>query len=271
MDNPVLVVIGTGGIGVAIARRVGSGKNVLLADASEIALNRTAETLEIEGHRVTRRLVDVSSPESVKDLAGTAAALGQVLQVAHTAGLSPMQASASEILNVDLFGVALVLEEFGTLVAAGGSGVVISSMAGHFASGFSPEQERDLFSTPAAELLMLPFLSEIDDPGMAYVTAKRVNHLRVQAASADWGKRGARLNSISPGIISTSMGRQELSSENGRVMRAMIESSPSRRVGTPDDIASAASFLLGPGSGFITGTDLLVDGGVVASVRAGGG
>jgi NAD(P)-dependent dehydrogenase (short-subunit alcohol dehydrogenase family) len=269
MQNRVLAVIGAGGMGQAIARRMGSGNTVLLADAREDILRSVGETLQNEGHNVITRLVDVSSPGSVRDLAGTAASLGQVAQIAHTAGLSPVQAPALAILKVDLLGVALVLDEFGTVVAEGGAGVVISSMAGHFAPPFSPEQERALSSIAAAELLSLPFLSQIDDPGAAYAVAKRANHLRIQGASARWGDNGARVNSISPGIISTSMGRQELSSEHGELMRAMIESSPARRVGTPDDIASAAAFLLGPQSSFVTGTDLLVDGGAVAAARTG--
>ncbi|HEX4864692.1 MAG TPA: SDR family oxidoreductase [Acidimicrobiales bacterium] len=267
MQSRVLVVIGAGGMGQAIARRVGSGNTVLLADVREDTLLTVGEALQNEGQNVITRLVDVSSPESVRDLAGTAATLGQVGQIAHTAGLSPVQASVPAILKVDLLGVALVLDEFGRVVADGGSGVVISSMAGHFAPPFSPELERAFSSTPPEEILSLPFLSEIDDPGTAYAIAKRANVLRVQAASTPWGKKGARVNSVSPGIISTAMGRQELSSENGQVMRTMIESSPSGRVGTPDDIASAAAFLLGAESSFITGTDLLVDGGVVASFR----
>lgn len=269
MQNRVLAVVGAGGMGQAIARRMGSGNTILLADIREDILRSVGEVLQSEGHRVITRQVDVSSAESVRELAGTAASLGQVAQIAHTAGLSPMQATALAILKVDLLGVALVLDEFAGVVAEGGAGVVISSMAGHFAPPFSPEQEQALSSTDAAELLSLPFLSQIEDPGAAYAAAKRANHLRVQAASARWAENGARVNSISPGIISTSMGRQELSSEHGQLMRAMIESSPARRVGTPDDIASAAAFLLGPQSGFITGADLLVDGGVVAASRAG--
>lgn len=269
MRNRVLVVIGAGGMGQAIARRMGSGHTVLLADVREDILQSVGETLQNEGHKVITRLVDVSSPESVRDLAETAASLGLVAQIAHTAGLSPVQAPALAILKVDLLGVALVLDEFGRVVAEGGAGVVISSMAGHFAPPFSPEQEQALTSTAPEELLSVAFLSQIDDPGAAYAVAKRANHLRVQAASARWGENGARVNSISPGIISTSMGRQELASEHGQLMSAMVESSPARRIGTPDDIASAAAFLLGPQASFITGTDLLVDGGAVAAARGG--
>ena len=267
----VLVVIGAGGMGQVIARRLGPGKAVVLADLDEAVLRAAARALTDDGHDVTTRRVDVSSRRSVAELAGTAAAMGEVVQVVHTAGLSPAQAPAAAILAVDLLGVALVLEEFGKVVTSGGSGVVIASMAGHMTAPFTPEQEAQLATTPTDELLGLDFVSpeQVTDAGTAYALAKRANVLRVQAASAPWGERGARINSISPGIISTSMGKQELDSAVGQFMRAMITASATGRLGTPDDIAAAAVFLLGPDASFITGTDLLVDGGVVAAVRAG--
>lgn len=269
MDKDVVVVIGVGGMGQAIARRVGSGRRVLLADFNEATLGAAADLLRGEGHDVAVQTVDVGDPGSVASLAEAAAALGRVARVAHTAGLSPEQATAEAILRVDLLGVALVLEEFARVVAPGGAGVVIASMAGHLVPGLSPEQEKAITTTPARELLALPFLAPgaVGDPGTAYGLAKRANALQVQAAALAWGERAARINSISPGVISTPMGQQELAGESGERMRAMIDMSPTKRVGTPDDIAAAAAFLLDPQAGFITGTDLLVDGGVVAAVR----
>jgi NAD(P)-dependent dehydrogenase (short-subunit alcohol dehydrogenase family) len=157
------------------------------------------------------------------------------------------------------------------VVAPGGAGVVIASMAGHLAGSLPPDQEEALMKRPADELLGLPFLqpAAIPNPGVAYTIAKRANLLRVMAASATWGQRGARINSISPGVISTPMGQQELASPSGQMMRAMIATSGTGRMGTPNDIAEAAAFLLGSGSSFITGSDLLVDGGVIAAVRSG--
>jgi NAD(P)-dependent dehydrogenase (short-subunit alcohol dehydrogenase family) len=265
----VLTVIGVGGMGQAIARRLGSGKTVLLADNNEAVLAPLAKALSADGHQVDSRGVDISSPESVRALAEHAASLGAVTQVAHTAGLSPSQASAEAILAVDLLGTALVLSEFGEVVAPGGAGVVIASMAGHMFPPLTSEQEKALAHNPPAELLQLDFVSGITDPNFAYPIAKQANHIRVRAASAQWGRRGARINSISPGIISTPMGQQELASPVGDGMRAMIAASATGRVGTPDDIASAAAFLLGPDASFITGTDLLVDGGVIAAMKAG--
>ncbi|HEX9031164.1 MAG TPA: SDR family oxidoreductase [Streptosporangiaceae bacterium] len=271
MDGDVLVVVGTGGMGRAIAGRQGAGRKVLLADFDEAILRAAADSLEGDGHTVTTAHVDVSSPESVTALAETATALGSVAQVVHTAGLSPVQAPAAAILKVDLLGVALMLEVFGGVIAPGGAGVVIASMAAYMAAPLPAEQEAALAQTPARELLRLPFASPeaVTDPGMAYGLAKRANHLRVQAASVSWGERGARVNSISPGIISTPMSQQELGSASGQIMRAMLGASAAGRIGTPGDIAAAAAFLLGPESSFITGADLLVDGGVVAALRAG--
>jgi NAD(P)-dependent dehydrogenase (short-subunit alcohol dehydrogenase family) len=267
----VLTIIGVGGMGHAIARRLGSGKTVLLADNNDAALASAAESLSADGHQVEAQVVDVASAESVHGLAEHAATLGSVTQVAHTAGLSPSQASAEAILAVDLLGVALVLEEFGEVVAPGGAGVVIASMAGHMFPPLTAEQEHALAHTLARELLQLEFVSpqKITEPGFAYGVAKQANHIRVRAASAHWGRRGARVNSISPGIISTPMGQQELASPVGDGMRAMIAASAAGRMGTPDDIAAATAFLLGPDASFITGTDLLVDGGVIAAARAG--
>jgi NAD(P)-dependent dehydrogenase (short-subunit alcohol dehydrogenase family) len=270
MDRDVAVVIGSGGMGIAIARRIGGGRRLLLADVSATVLAAAAEQLTSDGHDVTTRVVDVSDQTSVASLAAAAAALGRVTHVAHTAGLSPVQAPVAAILRVDLVGVAYVLDAFAGVVAPGGAGVVIASMAGHMAGALPPEMEAALASTPAAHLLALPFLTPeaVPNAGAAYTIAKRANALRVQAAAGAWGSRGARINTISPGVISTSMGQQELDGASGEQMRGMIAMSGMGRIGTPDDIADAAGFLLGPGASFITGTDLLVDGGVIAAIRS---
>lgn len=272
MGREVVVVVGVGGMGESIARRQGPGKTLLLADFRAESLERTAEALREDGYEVNTHVVDVSSRESVASLAGAAAAAGTVTQVAHTAGLSPAQAPADAILRVDLLGVALVLDAFAEVISSGGTGVVIASMAGTIAApGFPTEVEAALRLTPTDELLALPLWKSpsFANPGAAYSAAKRANQLRVQAASVTWGARGARINSISPGVISTSMGQQELDSGSGPQMRAMVQASGLGRAGTSEEIARAVEFLLGPESSFITGTDLLVDGGVVAAIRSG--
>lgn len=270
--NDVLVVIGTGGMGRAIARRLGGGCTVVLADINEEILDETAEELIRDGHHVVKRSVDVSSHSAVAGLARLAAESGRVTKVVHTSGLSPAQASAEKVLAVDLVGVAITLEEFGRVIETGGSGVVIASMAAHMYPPFEPDLERALAITPADDLLGLDACSpgRITSSQLAYPFAKRANLVRVAAAATTWGKRGARINSISPGVISTAMGGRELAGESGQFMRQMIKASGTGRIGTPDDIAAATEFLLGPSASFLTGIDLLVDGGVIAALRTGG-
>jgi NAD(P)-dependent dehydrogenase (short-subunit alcohol dehydrogenase family) len=260
------VVIGVGGMGEAVARRQGPGRHLLLADANGASLESVAASLKDDGYDVSAQLVDVGSRASVQELADSAAAAGALTQLVHTAGLSPMQASTEAILRVDLYGAALVMEVFGDLIAVGGAGVVIASMAGHLLGPLPAEQEKALMATPTDDLLSLDFVNGIAEPGLAYSIAKNANMLRVKAESLRWGRRRGRLNSISPGVISTPMGRQELDGDHGAGMRAMVGASGTGRVGTPADIVNATAFLLGPESSFITGTDLLVDGGVVAAV-----
>lgn len=272
MARDVAVVIGVGGMGQAIARRIGSGRTIVLADFNESTLGSVAEELRGAGHDVHAVTVDVAKRESVAALADSAAELGRVTHVAHTAGLSPMQASTAAILDVDLLGVALVLDEFARVIAPGGAGVVISSMSAYFSAGSLPaEANAALAATPTDELLALPLVGQLPNAGAAYAIAKRANQLRVERASVAWGERGARINSISPGVISTPMGREELDGESGTQMRGMVQASAAKRLGTPDDIAEAAAFLLdSTRASYISGTDLLVDGGTVAGVAASG-
>jgi NAD(P)-dependent dehydrogenase (short-subunit alcohol dehydrogenase family) len=271
MQKDVVVIIGAGGIGAAIARRQGFGKTLLLADFNDKTLQSAAEDLRGASYAVETHIVDVSSRESVRSLAQFAATLGKVMQVINTAGLSPNMAPVDRLLAVDLYGTAVVFEEFEHVIAPGGAGLVISSMAGHMMPALPPAQDHALAYTPADELLALPFLQPDAVPNtlVAYMLAKRGNNLRVQAAAMTWGARGARVNAISPGIIVTPLARHELESEIGDMYRTMVQASAVKRMAPPDEIAAAASFLLGPDAGFITGSDLLIDGGVIAAMRAG--
>ena len=269
MSNDVLVIIGVGGMGVSVARRCGAGRTIVLADINAEGLAATAAALTDDGHQVLTQEVDVTSRGSLAAVAEAAKRAGRVTSVVHTAGLSPQQASTEAVLAVDLLGVALSLDEFGKVIEPGGAGVVIASMAGHMLPPPDAEVARQLASLPAEELLGLEACTSITSSQMAYPFAKRANQIRVAAAAETWGQRGARINSISPGIISTAMGRLELDSESGTLMRTMVDNSGLRRLGTPEDIAAAAEFLLGPSASFITGTDLLVDGGVVAAITTG--
>jgi NAD(P)-dependent dehydrogenase (short-subunit alcohol dehydrogenase family) len=271
METQVVVVIGAGGIGIAIARRQGFGKHVLPADFNQELLEKAAKELEVASYKVSTQHVDVSYRDSVRSLANAASALGSVVQVVNTAGVSPNMAPPERVLAVDLYGSAVVFEEFGRVIAPGGAGLIISSMAGHMSAALPPEQDHALAFTPADELLQLPFLSAEAVPNsiVAYILSKRANHVRVQAESIKWGERGARVNSISPGIIATPLAQHELNSPIGDVYRAMIAASPAKRMASPDEVAVAASYLLGPDAGFVTGSDLLIDGGVIAAMRAG--
>lgn len=263
----VIVVIGPGQIGQAIARRVGIGKHVLLADMRADNANAAAEILGNAGYEVSVATVDVSSPEAVHRLVETATGLGDVTGLIHAAGVSPSQASPATILKVDLYGTALVLEEFGNVIARGGAAVVIASQSGHRLPALTIEQNRALATTPAEDLLALPFLQpdQVMDPLHAYQISKRGNSLRVMAEAVRWGKRGARVNTISPGIIITPLAKDELTGPRGAGYRHMIEVSAAGRAGTPDEVATVAALLMGPDGGFITGSDFLVDGGVTAA------
>jgi NAD(P)-dependent dehydrogenase (short-subunit alcohol dehydrogenase family) len=268
--SEVLVVTGTGGMGEAVARRLGAGRAVVLADASAPQLERVSSALAADGYDVHPVRVDVSSRTDVEAVASTAASLGAVRCVVHTAGVSPVQATVQQIIDVDVLGTALVLDAFEAHVEPGTVAVCIASMAGTMTT-LAPDALRLLAITPTDELRALPMLDPATmDPGTAYGIAKRANHARVQAASVAWGGRGGRVVSISPGVISTPMGQAELAGPFGEVMRQMIDMSGTKRLGTPEDIAAAVEFLASPAASFITGTDLLVDGGVVAALAMGG-
>ncbi|MGA7598511.1 MAG: SDR family oxidoreductase [Pseudolabrys sp.] len=263
----VVVVIGPGQIGQAIVRRVGVGKHVLLADMRPDNANAAAEILGNAGYDVSVATVDASSRDTVHALVKRATDLGDVTGLIHAAGVSATQASPGTILKVDLYGTALVLEEFGSVIARGGAGVVIASQSGHRLPPLTVEQNKALATTPVEELLSLPFLQpdRVTDSLNAYQISKRGNSLRVMAEAVRWGKRGARVNTISPGIIMTPLAKDELSGPRGEGYRRMIKLSAVGRVGTPDEVGTVAALLMGPNGGFITGSDFLMDGGVTAA------
>ena len=265
--NKVIVVIGAGSIGQAIARRVSAGKHVLLADLKQENAAAAAKVLADAGFEVTTAIVDVGSRASVHALVETATTLGNVTGLIHAAGVSPSQATPATILKVDLYGTALILEEFGNIIVEGGAGVVIASQSGHRLPGLSTEQNAALATTPTEKLLALPMLQpdQIKDSLHAYQLSKRGNSLRVMAEAVRWGKRGARINTISPGIIFTPLARDELNGPRGEGYRRMIDLSPAKRGGTPDEVGAVGALLMGEDGGFITGSDFLMDGGVTAS------
>jgi len=266
-DKNVIVVIGSGLIGVAIARRVGAGKHILLSDLNQANSEAAAKTLSDAGFEVSTATVDISSRQSVHVLVETATKIGSVSGLINAAGVSPTQASPATILKVDLYGTALILEEFGNVIPQGGAGVVIASMSGHRLPALTDEQNKALATTPVEELLSLSFLqpNQVTDSLHAYQLSKRCNSLRVMAEAVRWGKRGARVNTISPGIIITPLAKDELNGPRGDGYRNMIRVSAVGRAGTPDEVATVAALLMGQDGAFITGSDFLIDGGVTAA------
>jgi NAD(P)-dependent dehydrogenase (short-subunit alcohol dehydrogenase family) len=263
----VIVVIGAGSIGQAIARRVSAGKHVVLADLRQENADAAAKVLLDAGFEVSTATVDVSSRPSVKALVNTATAFGEVSGIIHAAGVSPSQASPETILKVDLCGTAVVLEEFGEVIAEGGSAVVIASQSGHRLGALTADQNKALATTPADELLALPMFQpdQVKDSLHAYQLSKRGNSLRVIYEAVRWGKRGARVNTISPGIVITPLARDELTGPRGEGYRRMIELCPVGRAATPDEVGHVGALLMGSDGAFITGSDFLMDGGVTAS------
>jgi len=263
----VIVVIGAGSIGQAIARRVSAGKQVLMADLRQENADAAAKTLIDAGFSVTTATVDVASRASAHALVEKAASLGEVFGLIHAAGVSPSQAPPETILKVDLYGTALILEKFGEVIARGGSGVVIASQSGHRLPPLSTEQNAALATMPVDELLTLPFLQldQVKDSLHAYQLSKRGNSLRVMAEAVRWGKRGARVNTISPGIIITPLANDELTGPRGPGYRRMIDACAAKRAGTPDEVGTVGALLMGSDGAFITGSDFLIDGGVTAA------
>ena len=263
----VIVVIGAGLIGQAIARRVSSGKHVLLADLRQENADAAATVFSNAGFDVSTATVDISSRESIHAVVETATNHGEVTGLIQAAGVSPSQASPQTILAVDLYGTAVVLEEFGRIIARGGAGVVIASQSGHRLGALAAEQNAALATTPADELLSLPMLAtdQVTDSLHAYQLAKRGNALRVMAEAVRWSERGARINTISPGIIITPLARDELSGPRAEGYQRFLDLSPAGRAGTPDEVANVGALLMGPDAAFITGSDFLIDGGVTAS------
>ena len=261
----VAVLVGSGSIGQAIIRRVGAGKKVVLGDLKISAANDAAKVLENAGFDVEAVEVDISSRESILNLVESAKKFGEIKNLVNAAGVSPSQAPVSAILKVDLYGTAVLLEEFGKIISDGGSGVIISSQSGHRLHALTEEENFQLATTPTEELLEIDFLKEITDTLKAYQYSKRCNVLRVMYEATRWGKRGATINSISPGIIITPLAADELKGPRGEGYRNMLKASPAGRAGTPDEVGDLAEFLMSSRGKFISGADFLIDGGTTAS------
>lgn len=266
MKKEVVVLFGSGSIGEAIVRRVANGKKLLLADYNEDNLNTVQKRLREAGFDVEVIKADLSSRKSIRAVVKRAQELGQIKHLVNAAGVSPSQATPEQVLKVDLYGTSVLLEEFGKVIAEGGSGIIISSQSGHRLPELGEEKNKKLAMTPTEELLNLDILQAdiITDSLYAYQYAKRENVLRVASESVNWQKRGARINAISPGIVMTPLALDELNGPRGAGYKKMFESMVTKRPATPDEIAGLAEYLMSEQASFITGADFLIDGGVTA-------
>ena len=269
-QKAVVALLGAGSMGTAIVRRIAAGKKILLGDISEKALERVGDDFRRSGYDVETMVVDALQKDSIEAFAQRAASLGPVMYFIDTAGASPNQASPEHIVNLDMVGTGYAVDAFGEVMAQGGAGLIISSQAAYMYP-IPNDIELQLVNTATEDLKDVKFIQEVamKDSGLAYMIAKRMNHLQAQrAAATTWRKRRARINTISPGVIVTPLAYDEFRASVAGY-QAMIDASAAQRTGTSDEIAEVAAFLLGEHAKFITGTDLLVDGGVIASIRTG--
>lgn len=267
MQKDVLLLTGAGQIGMAIARRIGYGKKIVIGDKKPENAGAVAKILNDAGFDAVPFTMDLSSRESIREIIAEAQKYGSLKMLVNAAGVSPSQAPVEAILKVDLYGTAVLLEEVGKVIAPGGVGVTISSQSGHRMPQLTAEEDRQLAVTSPEELLALPLLAagNIRDTLHAYQLAKRCNEKRVMAEAVKWGARGARINSISPGIIVTPLAIDEFNGQRGDFYKNMFAKCPAGRPGTADEVANVAELLMSDRGAFITGADFLIDGGATAS------
>lgn len=262
-----MILTGAGQIGIAIARRMGYGMKIIIGDRRIANAELMAETMNRAGFDASPFEMDLSSRESILDLTDNAQRLGKIKMLINAAGVSPSQASIETILKIDLYGTAVLLEEVGKVIAEKGTGVTISSQSGYRLPALTAEEDEQLATTPTEQLLSIDLLrpENIHDTLHAYQLAKRCNVKRVMAEAVHWGKRGARINSISPGIIVTPLAIDEFNGPRGDFYKNMFAQCPAGRPGTADEVANVAELLMSDRGAFITGSDILIDGGATAA------
>ena len=267
MSKDVMIVTGAGQISMAVARRMGYGKKIILGDKNENNAQAIAEIMNQAGFDVEPFVMDMSSRTSIQAMVQKATEYGEVKYLICGAGVSPSQAPIEVILQVDLYGTAVLMEEVGKVIAKGGAGVIISSQSGHRMPALTPEQDRALAMTPTEELLKLDFLQpeKIKDTLHAYQLAKRCNEKRTMYEAVRWGERGARINDIAPGIIVTPLAIDEFNGPRGDFYKNMFAKCPAGRPGAADEVADVAELLMSERAQFITGSTFLVDGGATAA------
>ena len=269
-NKPVIALLGAGSMGTAIVRRIAAGKKILLGDISEKNLEKVSHDFQYSGYDVETMIVNALEKESVEAFAEKASSFGPVMYFIDTAGASPNQAKPEHIVALDMIGTGYAIDAFGKVMAPGGAGLIISSQTGYMYP-IPYETEQEILNTPTDKLMDLPFIKDValQNSGWAYMIAKRVNHLQaMKAAATPWKARRARINTLSPGVIVTPLAYDEFAAA-GEGYQRMIDASAAERTGTSDEIAEAGAFLLGEHAGFITGTDLLIDGGTIAAIRTG--
>ena len=267
MQKEVMILTGAGQIGMAIARRMGYGKKIIVGDKKWENAQTITKILNEAGFDAISLQMDLSSRASIQSLIAEAQKYGEITMLINAAGVSPSQASIETILKVDLYGTAVLLEEVGKVIAPGGVGVTISSQSGHRMPQLTAQADQQLACTPTEELLSLDILKveHIKDTLHAYQMAKRCNQKRVMAEAVKWGEKGARINSISPGIIVTPLAIDEFNGPRGDFYKNMFANCPAGRPGTADEVANVAELLMSDKGTFITGSDFLIDGGATAS------
>ena len=267
MKKNVMLWAGAGQIGMAIARRMGSGMKIVVGDRKLENAQAISKIMNDAGYDVEPTEMDLSDRSSIQAFIAKGQTYGDIKMLVNAAGVSPSQAPIEQILKVDLYGTAVLLEEVGQVIAAGGVGVTISSQSGKRMPQLTPEEDAALACTPAEELLSLDILQpeNIKDTLHAYQIAKRCNEKRVMAEAVKWGERGARINSISPGIIVTPLAIDEFNCPRGDFYKNMFAKCPAGRPGTADELANVAELLMSEKGAFITGTDFMCDGGATAS------
>lgn len=267
MTKEVVLVTGAGQISLAITRRMAFGKKVLLGDKSLKHAQAMSQILAQAGFDVEAVEMDLASRESIKAFIARGQEFGPIKYLINGAGVSPSQASIETILQVDLYGTAVLLEEVGKVIDSSGAGVTISSQSSFRMPALTDQEDRLLATCPTEDLLKLEFLqpSVIRDSLHAYQLAKRANEKRVMYEAVRWGERGARINDIAPGIIVTPLALDEFNGPRGEFYKNMFAKSPAGRPGTADEVAHLADLLLSEGGQFITGSTFLIDGGATAS------
>lgn len=267
MEKDVMIVVGAGQLSMAIAKRMGCGMKIVVGDKTIQNAKAIAETMNNAGFDVEAVEMDLSSRDSIRRLIAKAREYGEISMLVNGAGVSPSQAPVEDILKVDLYGTAVLLEEVGKVIKEGGSGVTISSQSGWRMPQLTAEEDMLLATTPTEELLDLEILKpeNIRDTLHAYQIAKRCNEKRVMAQSVEWGKRGARINDIAPGIIVTPLAIDEFNGPRGDFYKNMFAKCPAGRPGTADEVANVAELLMSDKGAFITGSTFLIDGGATSS------